>query len=104
MIYVYVNYPQPHCTIHHDPMCASIQKHGRKNQRYRKIDSTNVAEFLAELKAYQIPFAAKAGFNDIWLEIALDTLEQEVDLVRQFQALIGRRYKPLARAPINTHC
>ena len=84
MIHVYVNYPQPHLTIHHDPMCASTQKHERNNQRYRRIDSTNVAEFLAELNAHQIPFAAKARLNDIWLETALDTLEQRLTSSNQF--------------------
>ncbi len=78
MIRVDVNHPQPRRPIHHDPMCANIQKHRRKNQRYRKLDSTNVAEFLAELKACKIPFAAKARLNDIWLGTALETLEQRL--------------------------
>lgn len=89
MIHAYVKYPQPHLTIHHESSCSMIRMHNRSGKRYRRVDSDNLGQFLTELVRREIPFAAQPGLNDIWLEIALDTTEQELALVHIFQPLIG---------------
>lgn len=104
MIFVYINYPNPHITIHRDPTCGRIQQHQRPGQRVGRIDISSLEGFLAGAIQGQISFAAEAGLNDIWLEIDLPTPEQEIGLVHIFQALIGQRYTPLSTAPVDLHC
>jgi hypothetical protein len=104
MISVYVNYPVPHFTIHRHPSCRSIQMHRVETQRYQTVDQESLGSFLAEFIERRIAFAAQRYLNDMWIQIELDTPDQELGLVHVVQALIGQRYKPLATAPIEVHC
>lgn len=104
MIWVYVNYPNPHFTIHRDAGCGMIQMHQSEKQRHRIVHQQNLGAFLADFIERRIPFAAQSGLNDLWMQIELNTPEQELGLVQVVQALIGQRYRPLATAPIDLHC
>ena len=104
MIHVYVNYPNAAITIHSYASCASIRKHQRQGQRYRAVTKSNAKVFLSAFEQRKLPFAAEPGPKDIWLEINLDTPEQEEAVVHIFQVLIGRRYGPVASAPARVHC
>ena len=103
-MYVYVNYPNPHFTIHKDPNCAQVQMHGKPGQRVVRVRTGNLGKVLADFSEGRHKFAAHAEANDLWLDISLDTPEQEEGLVHVIQALVGRGYAPLADAPIKTHC
>ena len=103
-MWVYVNYPNPHFTMHRDPSCQMIQIHGKPGQRVRRVNMHSLGDFLSDLIGERMQFASQSGFNDVWLEIKLHTPEQEIGLAYVAQAIIGRRYTPLATARITTHC
>ena len=104
MIWVYINYPNPHFTIHCDPNCSKIQMHQVPNQRIFKVDKSDLDKFLSALINQDLRFASQTGLNDVWIRIELDTHNQEVGLVHITQTLIGNRYRPLSNAPIREHC
>jgi len=103
-MWVYINYPNPHFTVHRDPSCRMIQMHGKPGQRVRRVTMYTLGDLLSEVIAGKIRFAAESGLNDLWVEIKLDTHDQEIGLVHVLQALLGRKYAPLAHAPIAEHC
>jgi hypothetical protein len=103
-MWVYVNCPNPHFTVHRDPACRMIQLHGKVNQRVRRVTSDTLGGLLSELIDRRMRFAAQKGLNDLWLEVNLDTPEQEMGLVHIGQAILGRRYRSLATAPVKKHC
>lgn len=103
-MWVYINYPNPHLTMHRDYSCRMIRMHSKHNQRVRRARISNLDQFLLEFTEQRLPFAAESTLNDIWIEIELDNSEQETGLVHVLQALLGRRYDPLADAPIEIHC
>lgn len=103
-MWVYINYPNPHFTVHRDPSCRMIQMHGKPNQRVRRVSMYALGDFLSEVIAGKMRFAAESGINDVWIEMRLDTPGQEMGLVHVLQAILGRRYSPLAGAPIEEHC
>jgi len=103
-MWVYVNYPNPHFTVHRDPSCAMIQMQGKPNQRVHRVTMYTLGDFLAQVIDGKMRFAAQTEFNDLWLDVKLDTPKQEIGLVHMLQAILGRRYSPLAGARIETHC
>lgn len=103
-MWVYVNYPNPRFTLHRDPSCQLIQMHGKPDQRVRGVTMHSLNHFLSELLEQRMRFAAESGFNDLWLEVQLDTPDQEIGLVHVAQALLGGSYRPLASAPVKLHC
>jgi hypothetical protein len=103
-MYAYVNYPNPHFTIHRDPDCAQVQMHGKPGQRVVRVRPDSLEQVLADFARGRYRFAAHPEANDLWLDISLDTAEQEEGLVHVIQALVGRRYTPLAGAAVYRHC
>lgn len=103
-MYVYVNYPNPHFTMHGDPDCAQVQMHGKPGQRVVRVRTDSLGEVLADFAGGRYRFAAHHEVNDLWLDISLDTPVQEEDPVYVIQALVGRRYTPLAGASVYRHC
>lgn len=103
-MWVYINYPDPHFSVHRDHSCRMIQMHCKPNQRIRTVSISTLGDVLSEFINEDIPFAAQSGLNDVWIKIELDTPEQEMGLVHVLQAILGKRYGPLSNAPIKTHC
>ena len=103
-MWIYVNYPNPHFTVHHDPSCRTIQTQGKPNQHVCRVSMYTLGDFLSVAFDGKMRFAAQRAFNDVWLKVKLDTPEQEIGLVHVLQAILGRRYSPLAGAPIEIHC
>lgn len=101
---VYVNYPQPHFTIHCDPNCKEFRKHKKKEQRRIVVNQDNLGNVLTDLIQNRFHFRAEKSHNDLWLEVSLDTPEQEIGFVHTIQALLGKKYKPLENARIIKHC
>lgn len=103
-MYVYVNYPEPHFEIHVDSPCQEIRKHRKPGQRLVEVRVANLGNVLSDFIAGKYRFASEPSVNDLWLDISLDAPEQEEGLVHVIQALVGRRYRPLADAPVCRHC
>lgn len=101
---VYINYPNPHITIHKNVSCRQIQMHQKDEQRHISVRKENLKSVLSKFINEDYEFKAEKQFNDLWLDISLDTYEQEIGFVHTLQAIIGQRYKPLSNAPISIHC
>jgi len=101
---VYINYPNPHITIHKNASCGQIQSHQKGGQRLVKVSASTLKTVLNLLINDAYDFKAEAQRNDLWLDISLSTSEQEIGFVHVIQAILGQRYKPLSNAPISIHC
>lgn len=104
MIWLYINYPNPHLTIHKDPSCPLIRLHHVPNQRVFSVEKTSIGPFLEILIGEKLNFTAQQGLNDAWISIGLDAPAQELGLVHIVQVLLGKRYTPLASTLIAEHC
>ena len=103
-MYAYINYPNPHITIHQDRSCPMIGMHDKAGQRVILVTSNTAPDVLRDFIDQKYRFAASRELNDMWLSIDLDTYDQEIGFVNIIQILLGRRYTPLATAKIDVHC
>jgi hypothetical protein len=101
---VYINYPNPHITIHKNASCRQIKKQQKDEQRHIKVRITNLDDVLTKFINEDYEFKSEKLYNDLWLDISLDNYELEIGVLRTIQAIIGQRYKPLSNAPITIHC
>jgi len=101
---VYINYPNPHFTIHKNSSCQQIHMHNKSGQRNVKVNSATLKQVLGQFINDAYDFKPEAQWNDLWLDISLSTHEQEIGFIHIVQAILGQRYKPLGSAPITEHC
>jgi len=101
---VYINYPNPHFTIHKNPSCSDIHKNQKSGQRIVKVNPANLKAVLSQFINNAYKFQANPQGNDLWLEINLSTPEQEIGFVHVIQAILEQQYTRLSGAPIKFHC
>jgi hypothetical protein len=101
---VYINYPNPHFTIHKNTSCQQIHIHQKSGQRIVKVNAATLKNVLSQFANDAYDFKSEPQFNDLWLDISLSTSEQEIGFVHVIQAVLGQRYKPLGSAPVSEHC
>lgn len=101
---VYINYPNPHFTVHHDSACQQIHMHQKQGQRTVQVNPESLKYVLGQLVNDAYEFKSEAQFNDLWLDVSLSTPEQEIGFVHIVQAVLGQRYKTLGKAPLTEHC
>jgi hypothetical protein len=100
----YINYPEAHFEIHRNHSCAQIQKRGKVNQRMFTVDNTSLGDVLSRFINGEVKFTSSAPNNDAWLDISLASDRHDQAFVYVVHALLGRRYKPFASAPVKDHC
>ena len=101
---IYINYPNPHFTVHMNGSCKQIHMHKKGGQRIVNVRAATLKRVLRAFIKDAYDFRAQALWNDLWLDISLSTPEQEIGLVHVIQAILGQRYKPLSDAPVSIHC
>ena len=104
MIHIYVNYPEPHITIHTNSSCGEIQKHKKEGQRHYSVSMQSLTTAIAEFASEKYAFGADRSQNDMWMEVTLGTSAQELAFAEIFRATIGQRYRRLEDAPVINHC
>ncbi len=104
MLKVYVNYPNPKVSVHHDPLCGAIQKMGKPDQRLVRIAPETISAELGRFSRKEYTFAANPAGNDMWLEIDFGDAAFEAAVLSYIHRLIGGHYSPLARVEIENHC
>lgn len=102
MTKAYINYPNPHVTVHGDASCGFVNKSRRPAQRRITLSRRGMDEGLEALRALQ--FRAEAGLNDVWITFDFDDAEFEESFVVYARSVLGRRYRPLREAKISRHC
>jgi hypothetical protein len=100
----YINYPNPHFTVHNNTQCAQIQKHQKQNQRIIIVNNQNIGQILSQFINNQYPFASIQAQNDMWVDINLSSAQQNIGFVFIVQAILGMNYQPLSNAPVTFHC
>ena len=101
---VYINYPNRHITVHNKATCRQIKIRQTEEGRQVKVRITNLDDVLSKFINEDYEFRAEKHLSDLWLDISLDTPEQEMGLVHVLQAILGQQYKPLSTARITVHC
>ena len=104
MTKAYLNYPNPHMTLHGDSGCAEIGKMGKANQRDVAITRASFTQALAQLTLRGFRLGPDASVNDVWLCVDFGDPEFEEAVARYIHRLLGRRYSRLQGTPIARHC
>ncbi|MEX2161825.1 MAG: hypothetical protein WD751_07920 [Anaerolineales bacterium] len=100
---VYINYPNPHLTIHGNLHCPDFQKQRKQGQRVLTISGANSGEMLKGFIEGRHKFAANASENDMWLDITLSTYKHSESLVFVIHELLAKKHMPFRRASIEYH-
>ena len=101
---VYLNYPNPHISIHRDPSCSEVQKNRKEGQRVLHVSRANWDQTVADFGRKKYRFASIREFNDMWLEVSMDSEGEVLRLVKEVHAALGGHYRPFARAEVIVHC
>jgi len=104
MMKVYVNYPEPKLSIHYNPLCEEVQKRGKSDQRYIRINIDSVSTELRSFANKKYTFNSNAESNDMWLDIEFDDADFEISVLEYVHRLIGKHCAPLGKAKLITHC
>jgi hypothetical protein len=104
MIKAYINYPNPHITVHSDSACGNIKSQNKPDQRYCRINSRTISDELKKFQKHEYRFGATPSNNDIWLEIDFENQAFEMAIVEYVCHLLGKHYSPFARVKPERHC
>ncbi len=104
MIRAYINYPNPHITIHADTSCGNVHQQHKQNQRVISIDQASLTSELKHFSDKDYRFGSQAEINDMWLIIDLedDTFERAV--VEHILKFLSKHYSPFERVAVDEHC
>jgi hypothetical protein len=101
---VYVNYPNPHITIHADRNCGSLHQQHKENQRVVSIDRSTLSSELIRFAEKGYRFGAQAENNDMWLDVSFQDDAFERAVVEYIRKLLAQYYSPFAKAKVDQHC
>lgn len=102
MTNAYLNYPNPHMTLHRNSACAEIGKMHKAEQRNLKIDQTSFSQAFNQLTSLQL--GSQASVNDVWLTINFKDTEFEQAVAEYVCRFLSLRYGPLKDASVEKHC
>ncbi|HZT33039.1 MAG TPA: hypothetical protein VFA33_24335 [Bryobacteraceae bacterium] len=100
----YLNYPEPHMTLHGDSTCREIGKMRKVNQRNLTVDRSSFARVIEQIRAKEFRLGADAAINDVWLTVNFEDPEFEEAVARYVHRLLCQRYRRLKSGPIERHC
>ncbi len=104
MIHVYINYPNPHITIHGQPSCSAIQQQHKQDQRVVDLNRSTLSAELERFAQKHYRFGADAESNDMWLRVEFDGAQFEAHVVEYVRVLLARHYIPFGRIQVEEHC
>jgi len=104
MLWVYINYPNPHLTIHYDPGCGRIRAMRKPEQRVCRIGAETISSELQKFKTGQYRFGSTPATNDMWIAIDFQDEAFEKATATYIHRLLSQRHKPFVNAPLEEHC
>ena len=104
MITIYINYPNPHFTLHSNQNCSFLSRPRKASFRLIQINIDNLKDVLADFATDKHRFSATSLNNDMWIQVDLESEEQETGVANALRMLLGQHYKPLSGAQIKKHC
>jgi hypothetical protein len=104
MIKAYINYPNPHITLHKNPECSTVGQQHKEGQRIISLDIGSLSSELSRFKANHYKFGSDAKTNDMRLDINFADYDFERAVVEYIKKLLSQHYMPFCRAKIIQHC
>ncbi len=104
MLYAYINYPNPHITIHKSSSCGNIQQQHKKSQRVVHLNSNTLSSELLNFKEKHYKFGANPETNDMWLIVDFNPEEIEQGIVDDVLDLLKKHYSPFRKVTPKVHC
>jgi hypothetical protein len=104
MILVYINYPNPHITIHKDIGCGNIRPHDKEGQRKITINENSISKELLRFSEKDYRFSSNAELNDMWLLVDLEDDSAEAQAVEDVRKHLAGHYTPFGRVKVDVHC
>ncbi len=104
MIRVYINYPNPHITIHSKDGCGFTNRTYKSEKRIIDITPQTFSNEIIKFWNGDYKFGSTSTINDMWLNIDFVDEEFEKAIVNFIQKLIGKHYEPLRNCQIEEHC
>lgn len=100
---VYVNFPNPHLTMHRDPNCGEIQKHHKPHERKISVTAATLSNVLTDFIQNKRRFQANPQENDLWLDVSLSTTKHEEAFVYVLHLILSGNYGSFQHAEIIDH-
>jgi hypothetical protein len=66
---IYINYPNPHITLHLNPNCGRIKSGGRLREIRSDTDVNILLKDISSGTQGELPFTAKKYLNGLWVHI-----------------------------------
>lgn len=104
MLAAYINYPNPHITIHSNAGCATIQQQHKQGQRLIRLNVKTLCEELERFAEKHYRFGAEQGTNDMWLYVEFLDSAFERAVVEYVRKLLTTHYSPFGRITVSEHC
>lgn len=104
MLKAYINYPNPHITIHADAECPTIQQQHKQGQRVVELRVATLSAELERFAAKEHRFAPNPDANDMWLNVEFGDPAFEWAVIEYVRRLLRRHYTPFARIKVDEHC
>lgn len=93
MIYAYLNYPNPHLTLHNNEACADIGKMKKPNQRFVGVTRQSFAVEIANVE--KMKFGASASENDLWISADFHDAAFEKAVVEYIHRFISQKIRKI---------
>jgi len=104
MLKAYINYPNPHITLHGGGGCGSVQQQRKSGQRVVRLDVGSLSTELNRFVKKEYRFGADPETNDMWLELNFGDSAFEKAVVEYVRTLLSQHYTPFARIKVDQHC
>jgi hypothetical protein len=104
MIRAYVNYPDPHISMHTDPGCGFVHAQHKPEQRYCRVNMGTISQELQNFENKKYSFAANPEHNDLRLEIDFHDPVFEQAVVEYICTLLGKHVSPFRGIKPGSHC
>ncbi len=100
----YVNYPNPHVTIHGDDGCATIQQQHKKGQWIVHLNVRTISTELTRFSEKHYRFWADSESNDLWIYADFGDAAFERVLIEHIRSVLASHYSPFGRVRTTQHC
>lgn len=104
MLTAYINYPNPHITIHADAGCSAIGQQNKPGQRRVSVNRGSLSAELERFSSKHYRFGSDRETNDMWLVADLSDVEFERAVIEHVRKLLAVHYSPFGRISISEHC
>jgi hypothetical protein len=104
MISAYINYPNPHVTIHANDGCGNVQQQHKQGQLNVLLNRKTLSSELERFESKFYKFGADQSTNDMWLTVDFSDSKFERAVVEYIRQLLASNYSPFARVTVNEHC